>query len=162
MKAHGVRGEVIVAPITDDPGRFAPGNTVLIGRSPEATSPISVTASRPHQSRLIVTFDGPTDRDGADRLRGSLLFVPAEERKPLPDGEDVWWEVDLIGSAVQDSEGNKLGVLTQVLTGAAQDLWVVDTGSTEVLVPAVSQFVVKVDIEAKLIVLSPPEGLFEA
>lgn len=159
MKAHGIRGEIIVAPTTDDPKRFRPGSRLLCGRSADQMEEVSVEASRPHQGRLIVQVEGVADRAGADRLRGSLLFIEASSLAVTP--AEGWWEKDLIGCAVEDVSGAPLGTLAEVLGGPVQDLWKVATPTRDVLVPAVAQFVVSVDIDTKKIVLDPPQGLFE-
>lgn len=159
MKAHGVRGEVIVAPTTDDPKRFRPGSRLLCGRSADEMEEVSIEASRPHQGRLIVQVEGVADRGAADRLRGSLLFVEASSLASTP--AEGWWEKDLIGCAVEDVSGAGLGTLSEVLGGPVQDLWKVATAAGDVLVPAVARFVISVDVDAKKIVLDPPKGLFE-
>jgi 16S rRNA processing protein RimM len=149
-KPHGLRGEVSVEPLTDTPHRFAPG-TVLLSDAGELT----VAASRPHQRRFLVGFEGVEDRTDAEALRGAILFVAAEELPDLPD--DSYWPHDLEGCEVVTEAGASVGVITEVLRNPANDLWVTERG----MIPAVKEVVVEVDIEARRVVIRDIPGLLE-
>lgn len=146
-------------PLTDNPDRFEPGVTVLVGPDEASAVAMAVAGSRPHQpERLLVAFEEIVDRTAAQSLRGHRIFAPAGELPSLPDGE--YWESDLVGLEVVDGSGAKLGVLSQVLGRAAQDLWEVETPTGPVLVPAVPAIVREVDVAGGRVVLDPPKGLF--
>lgn len=153
-KAHGIQGEVAIEVVSDAPDRFASGARVFAGdRS------LIVATSRSHQGRLLVRFDEVPDRSAAEALRGTELTIPAEEAHAL---EDEWsfYPHQLIGFAVTDENGTTLGTMTRVDESPGADLWVVGARNGEVLVPAVRDIVVAVDLEKKTIVLRPPDGLF--
>ena len=153
-KAHGIRGEVAVDVSTDEPSRFAPGARVLAG-----DRALTVSASRPHQGRLLVLFEEVPDRNAAETLSGAELTIPAEEARAL---EDDWsfYPHQLEGLKVTDESGNELGTMDRVEESPASDLWVVRANGRDVLVPAVRDIVVRVDLDGGTIVLRPPEGLF--
>ena len=142
-KAHGVRGEVVVALVTDRLERVAPGAVLFVdGRS------LRVVASRPHQKHHIVSFEGVDTREGADALHGAVLSA-----EPIDD-EDELWVHELIGSAVVNTVGDRLGTIEAVQANPASDLLVLDSGA---LIPVV--FVLSHDAGAVLVDL--PEGLLD-
>lgn len=144
-KAHGVRGDVVVALITDRVERVAVGSELVTddGRV------VRVAASRPHQKHHIVSFEGVTSREAADGLRGALLSA-----EPVDGDDDEWWVHDLIGCAVLNTAGDRIGVIESVQANPASDLLVLDTGA---LIPVV--FVLSHDDGAVLVDL--PEGLLD-
>ena len=142
-KAHGVRGEVVVALLTDRLERVAVGSVLFADERP-----LRVTASRPHQKHHIVSFEGVNTREDADALHGAVLSAD-----PLEDDGELWVH-DLIGSAVVNPSGDRLGVVESVQANPASDLLVLDTGA---LIPVV--FVLSHDAGAVLVDL--PEGLLD-
>ena len=142
-KAHGVRGEVVVALLTDRLERVAPGSVLVAdGRS------LRINASRPHQKHHIVSFDGVDTREAAEALHGAVLSA-----EPLDDDDELWVH-ELIGSAVVNPAGDRLGVVESVQANPASDLLVLDSGA---LIPVV--FVLSHDDGAVLVDL--PEGLLD-
>lgn len=153
-KAHGIRGEVVVESLTDHPSRFGIGASVL---GPDGM--LTVRASRPHQQRLLVLFDEVPDRNAAELLRGAELTIDASDAAPLPEGRFYAHQLD--GLEVRANDGSHLGTFTKVVSSPAHDLWSVKTpAGREVLVPAVTPILVEVDLDAGIIWLDPPEGLF--
>ena len=126
IKPHGIRGEVVVDPTTDLPERFAPGASLHVGQL--ATT---VRASRPHQGRLLVTFEGVPDRTTAERLRGRTV-----EAEPLEVEEQshyfVHELVDLPVVAEDDSLLGHVVALVELPEAAGYDLLEVERadGST--------------------------------
>jgi 16S rRNA processing protein RimM len=156
-RAHGIRGEVSVEIRTDDPDRrFAPGSEL-------ATDPdrgaLVVCRARTHAGRLIVAFDGVTDRDAAEALRGTLLLADSAtsgETEP-----DEWWDHELAGLEAVTPEGRRIGVVREVVHAGPQDLVAIDHGGREVLVPFVAGIVTEVDVAGGRIVVDPPPGLLD-
>lgn len=153
-KAHGIRGEVAIDVLSDEPARFTPGARVFAGESE-----LTVSTSRDHQGRLLVLFEEVPDRNMAESLKGAELTIPIDEARALND-EWSFYPHDLTGLAVTDENGNALGTMDRVEESPASDIWVVRTAGREVLVPAVRDIVVRVDLDHGTIVLRPPEGLF--
>ncbi len=143
-RPHGVRGEVLVRLTTDRHERLAPGS-VLQSDAGE----LVVTASRPHQDRWIVSFEGRDRREAAEALRGQVLRA-----EPLDDPDELWVH-DLVGSTVVTAGGGEpVGTCVAVVANPASDLLELDTGA---LVPVV--FVV--DHREGRVTIDPPEGLFD-
>jgi 16S rRNA processing protein RimM len=165
VRAHGVRGEVLVEVRTDDPlDRFAAGS--VLGTEP-AAGPLTVeyargqTASAARGVRLIVAFAEVTDRNGAEALRGTGLTVDSAEVADIDD-PDEFHDHQLTGLAAVDRDGTALGEVVRVEHLPAADLLVVRRPSGgEALVPFVSAIVPEVDVAAGRIVLTPPDGLLD-
>jgi len=107
---------------------------------------------------MLVFFEGIKDRDAAEALQGTYLFVPASAVPPLPEGE--FWPHELIGCEVIIDGGKTLGRLREVIHTPANDVWSVqgDDGM-EVLVPALKDVVRDVDVETRRIVVREVPGL---
>jgi 16S rRNA processing protein RimM len=161
IRPHGLRGDVVVAVHSEDPGRFAPGATLLAGPSPEAASEKQIIASgpAPGAGRLLVRFEGAAGRDDAESMRGALLFVDSSRLGPLES--DAFWEHDLLGVEVVDGSGRKLGTIARVLSRQEQDLWEVEGEEASFLMPAAKDLVRSVDLVARRAVVDLPAGLFE-
>ena len=153
-RAHGVRGEVAVEPLTEVAARFEPGSILFCDDA--LARPLTVEASRPHGGRVLVAFRGIGDRDAADALRGAYLFVDDTSSPPLGDG--AFWPHHLVGCEVTSEDGTPLGVLTEVLHNPANDVWVVTGDGGEILIPALSEVVRSVDVEGRRIVVRDDTG----
>ena len=143
VRAHGLRGEVVVALTTDRLERVDPGAQLWAD-----DQPVEVVVARRHQDRWLVTFVGVTDRDAADALSGRLLRAA-----PVED-PDALWVHDLIGSKVVEVDGTPRGRVVEVQANPAHDLLVLDDDR---LVPVV--FVV--DCSDGITTIDPPDGLFD-
>jgi 16S rRNA processing protein RimM len=119
VKPHGVRGEVIVALVTDRTERLSPGNVLRTGPDGQGRA-LEVLWSSRHQHRWIVSFAGVESRAAAEALRDLALCAT-----PLDD-PDALWVHELIGSEVVDVAGTGLGVVTAVEANPASDLLVLD------------------------------------
>lgn len=140
--------------ISDDPHRFDPGSSLLH----EDGRTLIVESARTHRNRFLVKFEGVTSRDDAEGLRGAL-YVPAEMKRDLDGGE--YWADDLVGCRVALADGAQVGVAREVMPGTAHDLLVVDTDRGERLIPMVAAIVTNVDLDRRVIVIDPPEGLLK-
>jgi 16S rRNA processing protein RimM len=158
VRPHGVRGAVLVKPLTDDPVvRFAAGSRCGSDRDDDLT----VASVAGHPSGLVVAFTGVDDRDAAESLAGASLTIDASERLPLQPGE--FWPDDLIGCVVVDISGELVGTVSGYEFGAAQDRLVVTRHDGVVAeVPFVDDLVPEVDITSRRVVVELPEGMFEA
>jgi 16S rRNA processing protein RimM len=160
IRPHGIRGEVVVESASHDgAARYAVGSKLGVGDPDEDTRTYTVAGSRPHQGRLLVLFEEVADRTQAEALRGALISIPGADAQPLPEGQ--YYPHDLEGMTVVDEEGNELGVMSDVLENPANDLWVVRSRGKDVLVPAVKEIVIRVDVNERRIVLRPIPGLFD-
>ncbi len=153
-KVHGLKGEVFVQVFSDNPERFAEGAFVFLedGRS------LTIRSLRDHGDRLIVTFAEASDRTSAEPLRGQTLVVPLSMLPDLSDGQ--YWPHQLEGCEVTTDAGRALGVLSEVIPNAANDLWVAkDSRGEETLIPVLKDVIVSVDVAGRQIVVREIPGL---
>ena len=164
-KAFGIRGDVIVEPLTDVPERFRSLRRVYLVAESSATGardgspvPAEITAVNVAPHGIRVRFSCAPDRTAAEKLVGLLVMIPAEETVPLPPG--TFFVHQIIGFAVVDEQGAPLGRLTDVLHFPAQDVYVISAdGEQDLLVPAVSEFVRSIDTAARTITIRLIEGM---
>ncbi|MDF1489802.1 ribosome maturation factor RimM [Tessaracoccus caeni] len=156
-RAHGIRGDLAIDVKTDEPDRRFRVSTRLrleSGRS------LSVTAVRWHRGRLLVTFDGVSDRTAAEQLTGQRLFlsVLADER---PSDPDEYFDRQLVGLAVRDHTGARVGTVSAVEHPPAQDLLIVSVDGEPRMIPFVSSLVPTVDLDEGYLQLADVGGLLE-
>jgi len=144
VKPHGLSGEVVVERWTDLDERLAPGSSLVAGNGT-----LVVLASRPHQGRWLVYFEGVVDREAAERLRGTVLEA---EAVPVPG---AWWVHELVGVEVTDTSGTVLGTVAAVEANPASDLLVLASGG---LIPL--RFVVDHQ-PGRRVTVDIPAGLLE-
>ncbi|GMQ97586.1 MAG: ribosome maturation factor RimM [Acidimicrobiia bacterium] len=158
-KAHGIRGDVVVRGLVDDAsGRFAEGVALTTGEQPGRI--LRIASRRMTGDDYLLHLSGIDTRNDAEALVGIQFVVDKSERREL-DG-DEWWVEDLVGCIVFDADGKRLGAVTEVVSGAAQDRLVVETSDgTHGEIPLVAQLVPDIDIAARRITVDLPEGLIE-
>lgn len=158
-KPHGIRGEVTVQVLTDAPeDRFVPGAVFELAGIP-GTSSLTVESARWNKTILILAFEEIPDRNGAEAVRGGRLMLDPEAEGGA-EAEDEFYEHELAGLRLVE-DGQDIGEVTGLRTGAAQDLLVAEIGGREVLIPFVAQIVLEVDVEGGRAVVELPEGLVE-
>lgn len=162
LKAHGLKGGVKLEIYTDVPElRFQPGKlfSLQVPRSSRwFEKHLRLTAMRIIGRASIGFFEEINDRAAAESLSRAILWVQHHTSDHSPES-DAWFDHDLIGLSVE-SHNLMVGKVIRVEHLPAQDLLVVQAKGSEVMVPLVTQFVPKVDIEAGVVVVTPPDGLF--
>ena len=158
-RAHGIRGRVVVNLETDFPAeRFQPGARLFINRSGQVEA-LSITAVHFQHERPVIALGGVPDMNAAEQLAGAELRVPVEWLVRLPEG--TFYRHDLVGCAVETSDGGPIGLVTDVEGTMAGSRLVVQRGAGELLVPLAAEICTTIDPAAKRIVIDPPEGLLE-
>jgi len=156
--AHGVRGEVRLHSFTSDPSAIA-------GYGPLETEDgrvFEIETLRPAKDHFVARLSGIRDRDAASALANTKLYVP-RERLPQTEEADEFYHADLVGLAVMDRAGKKLGTVIAIQNFGAGDLIEVrpDAGGNTELVPFDMTNVPAVDVASGKIVVDPPHGLFK-
>jgi len=159
LRPHGVRGELRVEILTAYPERLAQQAHLYLARpdSPEAVRRYLVEGLRFHREILLLKLDGCDDRNAADRLRGMLVQVPVEEAVPLEEGE--YYLFQLVGVRVETESGEWLGQVTEVIETGANDVYVVRGPRGELLLPALDDVVLELDLEARRMVVHLLPGI---
>ena len=152
VAAHGIKGEVKVEPMTDFPERFARGSRLWLD-GVERT----VQSGRWQRTQVIVKLAGVSSRDAAEALRGKELSVP--DLAELPPDEDLYYLHDIVGLRVETRDGETLGEVYDVLSTGSNDVYVVRGERGELLLPALDDVVLEVDVTGGRIVVDVPDGI---
>lgn len=164
-KAHGIRGELVVELLTDAPGEvFAPGRRLFAGTADGRLDPKGQTLHVKHATAfkggLIVLFEELADRTAAELWRERYILAAAADVPP-PDADELYLH-DLIGMAVTRTGGDAVGeVVAYYELPQGVMLEVARAAGDTVLVPFAEQFVDEVDAQARVIRVTPPDGLLE-
>ena len=167
-KPHGVRGEMKVAPDTDDPQRFDGLERVFVGRDAASAREVAVEDVRFQYPKgrtvVLLSLGGVDTMEAAEDLRGLQLFADPDDLPALADGE-VFLH-DLIGLTVielgeGDEEAGELGAVRDLYDGS-QLLFAIDRpGKPELLLPDVDEFVIRLDMDARRMYVRLPDGLVD-
>ena len=151
----GLKGHVKVFPLSTNPERLKAGSVVIVKDRP--TTILEVVEP---QGYPIVLFQGYTSRTAAERLRDTLIEIDEADLPSLAD--DEFYVDDLVGLEVVTTEDVPVGRLTEVLTTGANDVYVVARpGQRDVLVPAIGDVVISVDLDAGRMVIDAVPGLLD-
>jgi 16S rRNA processing protein RimM len=159
VRARGLKGEIVAELLTDFPERFEDVEELVLV-SPHGERTVKRLEDYWFQNdRVVLKLADYDDVDAAKTLVGFDFAVPEAERVSLP--EDHYYDWELEGCAVKTDDA-VLGIVKAVLrTGGAEILVVAGEDGAERLIPLAESIVVKVDTEAKTIVVDPPEGLLD-
>lgn len=154
---HGVRGEVKVFPTTDDVKRFKKLKKVILDTGKEQL-PLEVESVKFFKQFAILKFKGIDNINDIEKYKGRSLLVEREHAVKLK--KDEYFIADMIGMSVFTEDGKEFGTLKDVLETGANDVYIIDSlEGKEVLVPAIKQCILEVDIEQQKMVIHLLEGL---
>ena len=151
VNTHGIQGEVKIVPWCDTPEFLCQFDTLYLDGKP-----VKVRAARVHKGNVLATLDGVNDVNGAMALKGKTVFID-RTNVVLPEGRH--FIADLIGLEVIDADsGEKLGVVADVLTPPAHEVYVVK-GEHEYMIPAVDEFLAEANVESGYVKVRLIEGM---
>lgn len=154
---HGVRGEVKVFPTTDDPARFKGLKEVMLDAGKE-TIPLEIENVKFFKQFVILKFKGIDNINDIERYRKCPLMVTRENAVALGEGE--YFVADMIGMETVTEDGERFGMLKDVLRTGANDVYVIESAKHgEVLIPAIKECVLNVDIEERRMRIHLMDGL---
>jgi 16S rRNA processing protein RimM len=155
---HGVRGYVKIIPTTDFPQKLLGRKSVYI--EVEGGVPVFAKIERITSAgeRMLLKLAGVDSRDEAGRLSGGYLEIPVDELEPL--GENEFYFHELIGLDVVDLHLGSLGELKEIIRTQAGDIYLVRNGDgRERLIPAVKEFISRVDLSHGTMTTDLPDGI---
>ena len=157
-QTHGIRGEVKVFPMTDDVKRFKKGISLLLQAKKE-TLELEVESVKFFKQYVILKFKGYDSINDIEQFVKKELYVTRENAVKLK--KDEYFIADLIGLAVFDEDGHPIGEVTDVMQTGANDVYVVALpGGNEVLLPAIRECILQVDMENRRMQIHKMPGLF--
>lgn len=156
---HGVKGEVKVFPTTDDAARFKQLKEVILDTGKERL-PLTIEHVKFFKNMVILKFKGYDSINDIEKYKSKDLLIFRENAVEL--GPDEYFITDLIGLEVMTDQGEKLGVMKDVLETGANDVYVVELESgKELLVPAIGECILDVNLEEGTMKIHLLDGLME-
>ncbi|MBR4138488.1 MAG: 16S rRNA processing protein RimM [Lachnospiraceae bacterium] len=156
---HGVRGEVKVYPTTDDVNRFKKLKKVVLDTGREYLD-LEISGVKFFKNQVILKFKGIDNINDIEKYKGKDLLVHREDAVALEDNEN--YVADLIDLKVVTDEGVVLGYLTEVMETGANDVYVVETeDGKELLLPAIRDCILDVDLDEEVMTVHILPGLFD-
>ena len=156
---HGVRGEVKVYPTTDDMRRFKRLKEVILDTGKEQIT-LEVEGAKFSKQLVILKFKGIDNINDVEKYRQKSLYVTRENAVRLR--RDEYFIADLMGLRVRDEDGAEIGVLREVMETGANDVYVIDLDDgRELLLPAIKECVLNVDVEAGFVQIHIMPGLLD-
>ncbi len=148
----GSQGHVIVNVLSDTADRFAQGETLFIDGEP-----FTIEIARPSRKAMILKLEGVDSMEAAEALRGNTLTIPPSSLSSLP--EDTYYHYHLIGMEVYTQEGRSLGILADILNTGSNDVYVVRKGPKDLLIPALPNVILEVDVAKGRMIVELLPGL---
>lgn len=156
---HGVRGEVKVYPTTDDPNRFKKLKKVVLDTGREHLN-LEISGVKFFKNQVILKFKGIDNINDIEKYKGKDLLVHREDAVAL--GENENYVADLIDLEVVTDDGKVLGTLTEVMETGANDVYVIETEEgEELLIPAIRDCILDVDLDKEVMTVHILPGLFD-
>lgn len=157
INTHGIKGDMKVFPLTDNPERFFDLKEAYVGDKKEI---VNISDAKIHKGLVLIHFKSLDNINDILKYKDEYIYVKDEDRIDLP--EDHYFISDLIGCKVLDKTHRDIGVIKDVLQGIASDVYIIKgDDNKEYMVPAVGEFIISVDIAKKVIIIDPIEGMIE-
>lgn len=154
---HGIKGELKIKPLTDSiEERFVKGKEVLV-RFQNKDVMMKIKTMRENKGLLYILFEGFTNINEVEQYKGSYIVIATEDVHELE--EDETYHFQLIGCKVVTTEGETLGMISEVIETGANDIIRIKTNEQDRLIPFVKNFVIDVNIKDRLVVVNLIEGL---
>lgn len=158
-QTHGIRGEVKVFPMTDDISRFKNMKDLILDTGKEQIK-LEVTSARAQKNLVILKFKGYDDINQVEKYKGCGLYVTRENRVKCE--KDEYFIADLMDVKVVDEADRILGTIADVLTTGANDVYVVkDETGKEILLPAIKECILNVDLKNNIMKVHIMDGLLD-
>jgi 16S rRNA processing protein RimM len=158
QKPHGIRGELRVRPLTEEVERFKSLTSVYLNRNGERQLCTVLNVKIVPDGVLMRLEEIPT-RNEAELWRQATVEIAGDQVLPLPEGQHYYFEMD--GLTVVTESGQTIGQIVDIHSYPAHDVYVVRSESRDIMIPAIAEFVVRVDLEQKLMVVRIIDGLLD-
>lgn len=159
IKTHGVRGEVVVIPLTDHPQKRFGQIQRVFWKTGDGIKELFIEKFRICKNAVYVKFTGIDDLNAALLLGRGLLYIPKNERPKLPTGR--YYEDEIIGLEVIDNSGGELGTISRIYRTGANDVYEVTHPARTFMIPALKQVIKNIDLTTGKMVVELPPGLLE-
>ena len=157
VNTQGLKGEVRVYPYTDDINRFDELEYFYIDKN--LNNKYEVERVRYKGNMVIMKIKDIDSIELAEKLKTKNMYIGREQGRELDEGE--YFVSDLIGLDVFTVDGEKVGVLKDVLQHAINDVYVISSGEKEYLIPSIEKFVPTIDLDQNKMIIDPIKGMLD-
>jgi 16S rRNA processing protein RimM len=157
-RMRGVKGELVVVPLTDDPQRFLDMEKITVTKD-EVCREFPVEKAKEFKGKVLLKLKEVESPEEAKELVGGFIEVEEDELVRLPQGS--YFIFDIVGLEVVTTRGERIGTVKEVVSLPANDLYLVEGKEKLYHIPAVKQVVKKIDLKEKKMIIEPMEGLFD-
>lgn len=147
-KPHGLRGQVKAYSYASSYESFSVGRKIYLNQD-QGMKALLISEVKIQARSLLLHFQGLDTREQAEAISGYSLYIDEKDLQALPEGEYYWYQ--LIGSRVYTDQGRFLGLLEEIFSTPAHDIWVIRDDKKELMLPAVEDFVISVDLPQRQI-----------
>ena len=159
-KPHGVKGEIRIEYFNpEDLQFFSHYQMIFLQGDERSLHPYRLLTVRPHKKLILAQLEGIQSRAEAEQLRGKVVLIDPAELPPLKEDEYYWQ--DILGMRVVSEKGEDVGTIKEIVPTGSNDVYVVQKGEQEFLIPATQDVIMSIDIEARTMVIRPLEGLLQ-
>jgi 16S rRNA processing protein RimM len=157
-RPHGLTGELVIEYFNrDDLAVFSRYHTIFIQGNEGTPRPYRLTQTRPHKESILARLEGIQTKEEAEQLRGRSVLVDAAALPPLP--EDEYYGYEILGMRVVTEQGTVVGEITDIFPTGSNDVYVVQEGEKEFLIPALKDVIISIDKKDRTMVIRPTKGL---
>ena len=161
-KVRGLKGEVVVIPLTDKWERFSEIEEIFVssteGKEDDGQF-LKIEKTKRFKNRILIKFSQIDTPEAASNLVGAYLEIEKEKLPLLPDGE--FYVFDIVGLKVMTLKGEHLGEIKEVWSLPANDVYIVSNGEREYNIPATREVVKEIDLKKRVMIINPLPGLLE-
>jgi len=158
-RVRGLKGEIVVVPMTDDPRRYFDLETVTISKE-EITKIFAIEVAREFKGKILLRLKQVENPEEAQKLVGGFVEIEKEQMVKLPDGR--YFVSDMVGLEVFTTQGRRIGKIKEIISLPANDLYVVEGDGKQYDIPALKTVVKKIDLQKREMIIEPMEGLLDA
>jgi len=159
QSTQGIKGQLRVIPFAGDASSISRLENVMVKSPTGAMEPFPVVSAKAHGKRVILTLKPFDNINQVLHLVGREIYADRGALPELPSDEYYW--SDLLGLQVATETGEALGELVDIIETGSNDVYVVKLDGREILIPALEDVVLSVDLGAKSMTVSLPEGLLD-
>jgi 16S rRNA processing protein RimM len=158
VATHGIEGWLKLVPYNPETTTLSSGKETYLEKDGGRTV-VTLAGVKPHKNQLLIRLCGIDHINDAKKWIGAILSIPEADLPPLAENEYYYYQV--VGLEVFDTKGARIGTIARLWPTAGGDLYVVEDGDKEYLIPVVKEIVTKIDFDAGRVIIDPPAGLLE-
>jgi 16S rRNA processing protein RimM len=159
-KPHGVKGEISIEYFnTDNPQFFSHYHMIFLQGDEGDFSPYRVLSFRPHKRFILAQLGGIRTKAQAEQLRGKTVCIDPRALPPL-EADEYYWQ-DILGMRVVSEKGKDVGTVREIVPTGSNDVYVIQKGAQEFLIPATKDVIMSIDTQARTMIIRPLEGLVQ-